>query len=124
MGDEMAADTIKLGATDYVLKNNLNRLIHSVKRALKESDELKKKRIAEINLLESEKKYRKFFNEIPIPTWVYDKTNRKFVNVNKAALSSYGYSREEFLSMSIADIKKKITLRKDYGSTKRRMVKL
>jgi PAS domain S-box-containing protein len=105
MGDEMAADTIKLGATDYVLKNNLNRLIHSVKRALKESDELKKKRIAEINLLESEKKYRKFFNEIPIPTWVYDKTNRKFVNVNKAALSSYGYSREEFLSMSIADIK-------------------
>jgi two-component system cell cycle sensor histidine kinase/response regulator CckA len=41
----------------------------------------------------------------PIPMWVYDPASLRFIEVNDAALSTYGYTRAEFLSMSIADIR-------------------
>jgi two-component system cell cycle sensor histidine kinase/response regulator CckA len=41
----------------------------------------------------------------PIPMWVYDPASLRFIEVNDAALSTYGYSRDEFLAMSIADIR-------------------
>ena len=37
MGEELAIDTLKLGATDYVLKNRLQRLVPAIKRALSEA---------------------------------------------------------------------------------------
>ncbi|MBE9053275.1 PAS domain S-box protein [Nostocales cyanobacterium LEGE 11386] len=40
----------------------------------------------------------------PHPMWVYDQNTLKFLDVNEAAVSQYGYSREEFLQMRITDI--------------------
>ena len=37
--------------------------------------------------------------------WVFDKETLQFIDVNDAAISHYGYSREQFLSMTILDIK-------------------
>jgi PAS domain S-box-containing protein len=37
--------------------------------------------------------------------WIYDLDTLRFLAVNKAAISKYGYSREEFLAMTIADIR-------------------
>lgn len=37
--------------------------------------------------------------------WVYDRSTRRFLKVNDAALRKYGYTREEFLSMTIKDIR-------------------
>ena len=37
--------------------------------------------------------------------WVYDRLSMKFLDVNKAALREYGYSRDEFLSLNIFDIR-------------------
>lgn len=39
MGEEFAVEMLKEGATDYVLKHNLSKLGHSVKRALNEAEE-------------------------------------------------------------------------------------
>ena len=50
LGEELAIDTLKSGATDYVLKQRLGRLIPSVKRALREARERKERRRAEKNL--------------------------------------------------------------------------
>ena len=45
------------------------------------------------------------FEENPNPMWVFDKESLKFLAVNEAAISQYGYSREEFLNMTILDIR-------------------
>ena len=59
---------------------------------------------AEAALHRSEEQYRTLFERNPAPMWVYDKRTLSFLAVNNAAVSSYGYSRGEFLKMTIKDI--------------------
>ena len=56
-------------------------------------------------LQESEERYRLLFSSNPIPMWAYDLETFSFLEVNDAAMISYGYSRDEFLSMKITDIR-------------------
>jgi PAS domain S-box-containing protein len=56
--------------------------------------------------LENERqKYNDLFNRSPVPQWVYEVVNFKFLDVNEAAIIHYGYSRAEFLNMTIKDIR-------------------
>jgi PAS domain S-box-containing protein len=59
----------------------------------------------ELALRESEERYRLLFESTPQPIWVYDEESLRFLAVNEAAISTYGYSREEFLSMNIDDLR-------------------
>jgi len=45
------------------------------------------------------------FENNPHPTWVYDLETLQFLEVNKAAIAKYGFSRDEFLGMRITDIR-------------------
>lgn len=67
---------------------------------------------AEIILTESEKRYKDLFKSNPNPMWVYDLETLFFLDVNEAAIKNYGYSRQEFLSMTIKDIRPKDELMK------------
>ena len=58
-------------------------------------------------LAESEEKYRYMFISNPQPMWIYDLETLFFLEVNDAAIDHYGYSREEFLSMTLKDIRPK-----------------
>ena len=49
--------------------------------------------------------YRLLFEKNPQPMWVYDVKSLAFLAVNEAAVEHYGYSREEFLRMTTADIR-------------------
>ncbi|WP_447980033.1 PAS domain-containing sensor histidine kinase [Candidatus Nitrospira bockiana] len=60
---------------------------------------------AEQLLHESQEQYRRLFESNPLPTWVYDVDTLAFLAVNDAAVRHYGYSREEFLAMTIKDIR-------------------
>ncbi len=60
---------------------------------------------AELRLHENEEQYRLLFENNPHPMWVYDEETLRFRAVNDAALGHYGYSREEFLGMSLRDIR-------------------
>jgi two-component system, sensor histidine kinase and response regulator len=60
---------------------------------------------AEEALRESEARYRRLFEANPLPMWVYDLETLSFLEINDAAISHYGYRREEFLSMTISDIR-------------------
>lgn len=53
---------------------------------------------------ESEEQYRNLFNITPLPTWIYDFETLRFLAVNEAAVATYGFTRAEFLSMTILDI--------------------
>jgi PAS domain S-box-containing protein len=60
---------------------------------------------AEERLRESEARYRQMFVNAPQPMWVGDRETQRFIDVNPAAIERYGYSREEFLSMRLIDIR-------------------
>ncbi|MDB5129734.1 PAS domain S-box protein [Mucilaginibacter sp.] len=60
---------------------------------------------SEILLIASEKKYSELFNLSPLPMWVFDQSSLKFLDVNMAAIKNYGFTRDEFLSMSVMDIR-------------------
>jgi PAS domain S-box-containing protein len=57
------------------------------------------------NLQASEDKYKTLFNKSPLPKWIYDEKTLNFLEVNDTAIRVYGYTREEFLQMTIADIR-------------------
>src|SRR5258706_1971416 len=56
-------------------------------------------------LLESERRYRLLFESNPHPMWVFDEETLAFLAVNDAAVRQYGYSRAEFLGMTIKNIR-------------------
>ena len=53
----------------------------------------------------SEERYRILFESSPRPMWVYDAQSLRLLAVNEAAVAQYGYSREEFLDMTIRDLR-------------------
>ncbi len=66
--------------------------------------EVAERKRAEEQLRDSEERYRLLFQNNPQPAWVADLDKLSFLAVNDAAVRQYGYSREEFLAMSIKDI--------------------
>ena len=58
IGEELAIDALHHGATDYVLKQRLGRLVPSVQRALRERDERRERKKAEEALAQSERQFR------------------------------------------------------------------
>ncbi|HJQ31476.1 MAG TPA: response regulator [Pyrinomonadaceae bacterium] len=60
---------------------------------------------AEEALREGEERYRLLFESNPQPMWVYDLETLRFLAVNEAAIRHYGYSRAEFLAMTVKDIR-------------------
>ena len=104
IGEENAVRALQSGAIDYVLKGNLLRLPPAIERAMSEIRERRARQVLERELRESGKKYQRLFQSNPHPTWVYDIETLRFLVVNDAAVARYGFSREEFLAMTINDI--------------------
>lgn len=67
--------------------------------------EISDRKRAERALLRSEAQYRLLFEKNPVPMWVFDRETLQFLSVNEAAIRSYGYREDEFLKMTIADIR-------------------
>lgn len=66
--------------------------------------ELKIKQAA-LELKESEKRYSDLFHLSPLSMWVFDAETLRFLDVNQTAIKHYGYSYNEFLSMTVKDIR-------------------
>jgi len=103
MGEEFAVEMLKKGATDYVLKHNLSKLGHSVKRALKESEEHLNKKRAEERLARSEKKYRALFELSPDYIVVLDPEG-KVLDINHRLEEDSGISRVDFVGKDANEI--------------------
>jgi PAS domain S-box-containing protein len=59
----------------------------------------------EVALRQSEQRYRELFRTSPLPMWIYDTRTLRFLAVNQAAVQQYGYSEEEFLGLTLKDIR-------------------
>ncbi len=102
IGEPAAIESLKAGATDYVLKTNRERLIPAVHRAVAESAERTLRQAVEDDLLRSEEQYRVLFQSNPNPMLIFDLASMKILEVNKAAIRQYGYEREEFFGKTLA----------------------
>jgi two-component system, cell cycle sensor histidine kinase and response regulator CckA len=60
---------------------------------------------AEQALENSHHRYEQLFASNPQPMWVFDTETLRFLEVNEAAIRHYGYSRDEFMAMTIKDIR-------------------
>jgi PAS domain S-box-containing protein len=91
--------SLSLGIADYLLKDELTAT--SLHKSILYS--IERKEVAS-HLKESEKRYRDLFHLSPQPMWLYDMETWRFVDVNQAAVKHYGYSKKEFLSMTVLEI--------------------
>ncbi len=105
VGEEVAVEAMRSGAHDYLMKGSLIRLAPTIERELQESENRRARRRAEDDLLTSERKYRLLFDQNPLPMWVFDRETLRFLAINEAAIAHYGFSREEFLAMTIKDVR-------------------
>ena len=105
IGELAAIESLKAGATDYVLKQNRERLPSSIRRAVAEAAERAGRELAEADLRQSEKQYRILFQGNPHPMWVFDLETLRILEVNEAAMQHYGFSREEFLAKTLNSLR-------------------
>lgn len=102
--EEVAVECMRQGAEDYILKQSLTRLPSAINKALEKRAMQREKEQAEAALRKSEHKFRLLFEHNPIPMFVYDVETLLFLDVNDAAVTHYGYSREEFVRLWITDL--------------------
>jgi len=105
IGEEMAVSIMRHGAADYVMKDRMGRLGQAVEQALEKNRLLAERRQIAKALHENEERYRLLFESGPLPMWIYDPDTYHYLAVNEAAIRQYGYSREEFLSMTVKDLR-------------------
>jgi hypothetical protein len=67
--------------------------------------ELARRAAAALQSVRTAGRYRMLFESSPLPMWVYDAETLAFLDVNDAAIRNYGYTRDEFLAMTIRDIR-------------------
>jgi PAS domain S-box-containing protein len=96
MGEELAIEMLKSGATDYVLKDHLARLVPAVRRALKEFNERVERRLAEIDLQRMSRRNKLLLESAGEGIIGLDKTGRH-IFVNPAAARMLGYSPQEMI---------------------------
>jgi two-component system, cell cycle sensor histidine kinase and response regulator CckA len=69
------------------------------------ASELARRAAAAIETERTAERYRMLFEASPLPMWVYEADTLRFLAVNDAAIRKYGWTREEFLAMTIKDIR-------------------
>ena len=100
VGEDAAVEIMKAGADDYLTKENMSRLCPAIERELRE---VEVKREGELALSRSEDRFKRLFEQAADAIFVYDLEGR-FVDVNRQACEGLGYTREELLALSVADI--------------------
>lgn len=65
------------------------------------------KLISEEQFKQSKQEYIDLFNHSPLPMWIFDVDTLKFILVNEAACNHYGYTNDEYLSMTLKNIRPK-----------------
>ncbi|MBI3851826.1 MAG: PAS domain S-box protein [Verrucomicrobia bacterium] len=104
MGEEAAVESLKQGATDYVLKDRLPRLAASVQRAVQEAAERTERQRAEEALRQSEERFAKAFRALSVGLSLARLSDGCFLEVNDAFLRLFGFQREEVLGHTALEL--------------------
>jgi PAS domain S-box-containing protein len=103
LGEDIAIETMKKGATDYVLKGKLSRLVPAVRRAFKEAEERSERKRAEEALRKSEELYRTLVSASPDAITMTDLTG-SIMFASSKAFAVFGHSMsEDLIGRSVMD---------------------
>ncbi len=103
IGEDRAIDLLKQGATDYVLKDRLERLGPAVRRALQEAEDRQKRQQAEEDLRASEERFALFMEHLPGVASMRDLQGR-YVYVNKSWEAIFRGARSEWFRKSLEEV--------------------
>lgn len=97
MGEETAIESLKSGATDYILKNNFKRLVPSIKRALREAELQTERKQKDEEMRRMNVLMDSVIENIPNMLFLKDAKNLRFIRFNRAGEKLIGYSRDDLL---------------------------
>ena len=103
IGEDVAVEAMKLGAHDYLMKNNLSRLIPAIEQELREAEVRRKLKHSEKALQEAEKRYRQVVENATEIIYAVDEKGN-FTYANPAGLKVTGYSLEELRGFNYMDL--------------------
>src|ERR1051325_5238519 len=101
LGEEQAVESLKTGATDYVLKNRLSRLAPAVRRALLDSRKRAELRQAEEAMRQSEYKYRHLFESLSDAAFLVEEQTGRIIDTNQQAEQLLGQTRGQILGQRL-----------------------
>ena len=103
IGEEEAVEAMKLGATDYLLKDRLARLGKAVSNALEQRRLRRERKAAEVALSESEERFRGYF-ELGLIGMAITSPDKGYIEVNDELCRMLGYARGELLQKKWSEI--------------------
>jgi PAS domain S-box-containing protein len=103
LGEDVAIEALKKGATDYVLKTRLARLGPSITRALREGRERTQRKRAEEALRDSEEQWKAAFESNPVMYFMVDGTGTT-LSVNAFGANQLGYKRSDLVGQSVLNV--------------------
>ncbi|MCI0537180.1 MAG: PAS domain S-box protein [Verrucomicrobiales bacterium] len=110
LGEEVAIDSLKCGATDYVLKERLARLAPAVRRAMEETEKKRALRQAEEAMIQSEQKYRQLFDCLSDAALLTDASTGRVLDTNRQAKILLSRERSEMIGQNQSQFHTEATL--------------
>jgi phosphoserine phosphatase RsbU/P len=101
INEDIAIDTLKYGATDYIFKSKLDKLLPSIESAIVKGEENKRKRKLERDLIVSESKFRTLFNNLTETVLVIEPDSLIISEVNDQVEDMFGFQRTEITGKKI-----------------------
>jgi PAS domain S-box-containing protein len=96
MGEDLAVESLRCGATDYILKGNLARLVPAIHRAVEEVETHERRQLAEAALRKSEEQFRSMADHSPFLIWLCG-TDKRCAWVNRGWSEFVGRTLEQEL---------------------------
>jgi PAS domain S-box-containing protein len=103
IGEDLAVDVMKSGASDYLMKGNVKRLIPSVQRELREAEVRRQRRHAEEALHDSEARKAAIFDSA-LESIISIDHEGKITEFNPQAEKTFGYNRENVIGRQIDEL--------------------
>ena len=104
LGEEVAVETLKCGATDYVVKQRIDRLVPAVRRALAETEAKRRFQQVEEKLSSTEQRFRLLIESIREYAIFMVDASGTVISWNLGAKRIFGYAEEEMLGTSILPV--------------------